>query len=126
MLAFAFEEASVCSVPLRVVHAWSPPGGRAHLSFGSGGGQEKDLAAAEERALAQIPAPWRERCPNVEVATALVSGSPEVALVESASRAGLLVVGRHVRRVPVGPHLGAVAHAAIHHALCPVAVVPFS
>ncbi|RBL86876.1 universal stress protein, partial [Streptomyces cavourensis] len=32
---------------------------------------------------------------------------------------------RRSRRSPVGPHLGHVAHAAIHHSPAPVAVVPF-
>lgn len=33
-------------------------------------------------------------------------------------------VGRRVRRSPVGTRIGSVGHAALHHAPCPVAVVP--
>ncbi|NDZ98224.1 universal stress protein, partial [Streptomyces sp. SID10116] len=35
-----------------------------------------------------------------------------------------LVVGRRARRAPVGARIGSVAHAVLHHAPCPVAVVP--
>ncbi|WP_372447978.1 universal stress protein [Streptomyces smyrnaeus] len=38
--------------------------------------------------------------------------------------ASLLVVGRRVRRPALGPRLGPVTQAALHHATPPVAVVP--
>ncbi|WP_308216795.1 universal stress protein [Streptomyces fragilis] len=40
------------------------------------------------------------------------------------SDAGLLVVGRRETGHRVGARIGSVAHAALHHAGCPVAVVP--
>ncbi|MFJ9846630.1 universal stress protein [Kitasatospora sp. NPDC101155] len=40
--------------------------------------------------------------------------------------ARLLVVGRRTRWLPLGAHLGPVAHAVIHHVRCPVAVVPYA
>lgn len=45
-------------------------------------------------------------------------------LLGAASQAGLMVVGRLINRPAVGPRLGHVAHALLHHAACPVAVVP--
>ncbi|WP_179202557.1 universal stress protein, partial [Streptomyces caniscabiei] len=43
---------------------------------------------------------------------------------EASRDACLVVVGRHVRRSPLGAHIGPVAHAVLHHAGVPVAVVP--
>ena len=36
----------------------------------------------------------------------------------------LLVVGRRIRPARLGPHIGPVTHAVLHHARCPVAIVP--
>jgi nucleotide-binding universal stress UspA family protein len=47
-------------------------------------------------------------------------------LLSLAERAQLMVVGRRVRHSAVGGRIGSVAHAVIHHAPCPVAVVPHS
>ncbi|MGW4108691.1 universal stress protein, partial [Streptomyces sp. NPDC004976] len=38
--------------------------------------------------------------------------------------AQLLVVGRRARRTAVGTRIGSVAYGVLHHADCPVAVVP--
>jgi nucleotide-binding universal stress UspA family protein len=51
-------------------------------------------------------------------------GQPARLLVEAASQASLLVVGRRNRRSRIGTHLGPVTHAVMHHARTPVAVVP--
>ncbi|MFJ9006173.1 universal stress protein [Streptomyces canus] len=37
--------------------------------------------------------------------------------------ASLVVVGRRIRRSPIGVHIGSVTHAVLHHATAPVAVV---
>ncbi|WP_183107302.1 universal stress protein [Streptomyces sp. 1114.5] len=49
-------------------------------------------------------------------------GSPE--LTAAAQTARLLVLDRRIRGMPLGAHLGPVAHAAIHHVDRPVAIVP--
>ncbi len=78
----------------------------------------------ERKRLAAAVRPWRKRFPQVHVVEQVeMSGAGQV-LLSSSTRARLLVVGR---RSP-GRHglrkIGAVAHAALHHAPCPVAVVP--
>ncbi|MEV0304317.1 hypothetical protein [Streptomyces prasinus] len=50
--------------------------------------------------------------------------SPARAVVQAAEEAALPVVGRRAHRHGVAPRLGPIAHAAIHHGRCPVAVVP--
>ena len=51
-------------------------------------------------------------------------GSAGEVLLTAAASAQLLVVGRRAHRSAVGTRVGSVAHAAMHHAPCPVAVVP--
>ena len=46
-----------------------------------------------------------------------------VLLIDDSADASLVVVGRRTRRSPLGPHIGPVAHAVLHHAKAPVAVV---
>jgi nucleotide-binding universal stress UspA family protein len=50
--------------------------------------------------------------------------SPAGVLVEESGQADLLVVGAHRPGSPRVPRLGRVTHAVLHHAHCPVAVVP--
>ncbi|MFJ9898310.1 universal stress protein [Streptomyces sp. NPDC091280] len=124
VIEFAFEEARLRGARLKVVHAWrrlSPLG----LAPG-----EIGLLSEPERAeewlgfLTAVLQVWREKYPGVEVMETVTQGRPESVLVRAASGAGLLVVGRHLTERPAGPRTGPVAHAAIHHVGCPVAVVP--
>ena len=52
------------------------------------------------------------------------SDSPANLLVAASREASLVVVGRRVRRNPLGAHIGPVTHAVLHHSTAPVAVVP--
>ncbi|MYT99461.1 MULTISPECIES: universal stress protein [unclassified Streptomyces] len=122
LLAFAFEQAARRSSGLQVVHAWSLPATYTYAaildpSVGSGVGQH----AAQE--LNDMLRPWRERFPQVSVSETLVMAPPASELVQASQGAELVVVGRRGSR-QVGPHIGHVAHAVIHHASAPVAVVP--
>lgn len=67
--------------------------------------------------------PWRHKFPDVRVTTSVFTGSAGGRLVHACRGAGLVVVGRHLRRSPLGVHLGPVTHAVLHHAAAPVAVV---
>ena len=67
---------------------------------------------------------WRDKYPGVEVLETVTEGRPQSAL-----RPGRLRSEPARRRPPhhrtaTGPRTGPVAHAAIHHVGCPVAVVP--
>lgn len=125
VLGFAFEAAAVRGVPLRAVRAWSLPPlyawrpGSLALIDDAGG-----LEPYERKALQEALAPWRERFPQVEVVEHVEIGSAGQVLLEQSASAGLMVVGRRARRGPVGTRIGSAAHAVLHHARCPVAVVP--
>lgn len=113
-LRFAAEEAGLRGVPLEAVHV-SRHGVTGTLL--GGGEREPDAAPALEEALRDVPI-------GLEVLRRTVSGRPRDALLAASSDAALLVVGARRRPGRFGPHLGRVAHGVLHHAACPVAVVP--
>ncbi|MFF5823902.1 universal stress protein [[Kitasatospora] papulosa] len=76
------------------------------------------------QALEQVVEPWRQRFQEVTAQTGVVMGAPGAELVYASSEADLVIVGRRERSLPVGPRLGHVTHAVIHHAASPVAIVP--
>ncbi|MET8506960.1 universal stress protein [Streptomyces sp. NPDC004787] len=124
-LRFAFETAAARGAAVRAVRAWSLPPlfafspGSLALADEAGG-----LVPYEEKALREALAPWRDRFPEVPVTEHVELGSAGQVLLSGAGSAQLLVVGRRARRGAIGPRIGSVAHAALHLAPCPVAVVP--
>jgi nucleotide-binding universal stress UspA family protein len=116
---FAFRAAERHGVRLRVVHAWRLPSPAARwMPYAV---PEEDRGAWEDQevqVLSDALMPWRERHPRVAVQPDVVLKSPAAALTHASAAARLLVVGRG------RGSLGAVAHAVLEHAACPVAVVP--
>lgn len=74
--------------------------------------------------LTFVPSAWRDKYPGVEVRESVVEGGPRAGLARAASGAGLLIVSRRHGTAPALARTGPVAHAAINHVGCPVAVVP--
>ncbi|MEU8434489.1 universal stress protein [Streptomyces sp. NPDC029216] len=81
-------------------------------------------AAGAAAALGDVLRPWRGKYPDVHVEEESVVGQSAGHLVDASTDASLLVVGRRIRRSAIGPHLGPVAHAVLHHSAAPAAVVP--
>ncbi|MCC0094096.1 universal stress protein [Streptomyces flavotricini] len=123
LLAFSFAAAAARGVPLRAVHGRSVPL-HAHAPWGTDHDVTEKITQDAQKLLSDALRPWREKFPSVEVADSIGLESPTKAVVRAAEDAGLLVVGRRMRRPTLAPPLGAVATAAIHHARCPVAVIP--
>ncbi|MER7818044.1 universal stress protein [Streptomyces sp. NPDC096153] len=117
LLEFAFDHAARRDVPLHIVHSWLAP-----FFHRPGGNAERGTQAATAAALAQAVRPFRDKFPAVKVTEESAPGRPAGRLVEAAADARLVVVGR--RRAASGSHIGSITHAVIHHAACPVAVVP--
>ncbi|MFC7259312.1 universal stress protein [Streptomyces lutosisoli] len=123
LIEFAFEAARRDGAALRVIHAFSaPPAFAAADRLVPVDGPE--LLAEHERAVVATLRPWCEKFPEVSVAETVTEGRAATELVRAATGAALVVVGRRVREARLGTHIGSVAHAVLHHALCPVAVVP--
>ncbi|WP_240134616.1 universal stress protein [Streptomyces sp. MUM 178J] len=125
VLRFAFETAAARGATVRAVRAWALPpvlglGADALRAADEAGG----LVALERRRLAEALAPWRKRFPEVPTVEHVEMGSAAEVLLTACAGARLAVVGRRVRRSAVGGRIGSVAHAALHLAPCPVAVVP--
>ncbi|RMB80043.1 universal stress protein [Streptomyces shenzhenensis] len=124
-LRFAFETAAARRATLRAVRAWTLPPvfayspGSMKLLDDAGG-----LEPYEKKALTEALAPWRERFPAVPVTEHIEMGSAGQVLLSLADRAQLMVVGRRAHHTAVGARIGSVAHGVLHHAPCPVAVVP--
>ncbi|MDN3027819.1 universal stress protein [Streptomyces sp. S.PB5] len=122
VIEFAFEAAARRDAVLRVIHGWNLPPYYAY-SLPADLQLHDEISRAQSAALAEILEPWREKYPNVQVTEESRSGSASNHLVDAASGASLVVVGRRIRRNPFGAHIGPVAHAVLHHAAAPVAVV---
>ncbi|MFC5957227.1 universal stress protein [Streptomyces pratens] len=121
---FALREAQVRRCRLVAVHAWSAAAGaptppRAPSWY---------ALEAYRRPPAQVlddalrdPA---QRYRDASVSRRVFEGPARRALLEAASEADLLVVGAHRRKGHLGLQLGLTNHAMLHHAPCPIAVVP--
>ncbi|WP_262508406.1 universal stress protein [Streptomyces spongiicola] len=122
LLAFAFEEAARRGCSVRAVHGWSLPFAFSYApQLDPGVRQEAADNVAEE--LSERLRPWRARYPSVKAEERVLVGAPAEQVLYEAADAGLVAVGRRIRRPPVGGHLGHVAHAVLHHATAPVAVI---
>ncbi|MEV0439831.1 universal stress protein [Streptomyces spectabilis] len=122
-LDFAVRCAQRRGATLDVVHAWRCPAHEAperpRAADATDTHQERAERAAEE-ALGGLARTHSA----VPVHRRVVEGSPRAALLDAAATADLLVVGARRRAGQVGMQLGSVNHAVLHHAACPVAVVP--
>ncbi|WP_030227234.1 universal stress protein [Streptomyces sp. NRRL WC-3626] len=120
---FAFHEARVRGAALHAVRAWRRPASEdvapRTADDGMSAHQERASANLDEALLQAV----RER-PDVDVIRAPVEGPPHQVLLEASADADLIVVGALRRHGHPGLQLGRVAHTLLHHAPCPVAVVP--
>ncbi|KPH99067.1 UspA domain-containing protein [Actinobacteria bacterium OV450] len=135
VLVFAFTEAAARGTTVQVVSAYAippapttvvdspfqviPPEGLA--DDGNAVPAEREMLRSQTERLA----PLRKRWPGVRVEQAAVPGDAAERLVTASRSAAVVVVGRHHPRRTVGSlTIGSVAHAVLHHAHGPVAVVP--
>ncbi|MFG2290367.1 universal stress protein [Streptomyces sp. NPDC048595] len=123
VLDFGFTAADRHHTGLRAVRVRQPPdiGGLAPDAAGLAP-EDPELVRGERKALTDALRAWRRKFPEVEVVEHMESGRVVPVLLAAASQAGLLVIGRGVRRSPM--LLGPVVLALLHHSPCPVAIVP--
>jgi len=124
LLDFAFTTAGPRGMRVRAVQAL-PLSSLVPYPHTMAAGRPDSRHQAEERIrLAATLAPWREKFPDVAVVEQVSTGPAAAVLLYAAAHSGLVVVGRRRHPSRLTWKLGPVAHAALHHAPCPVAVVP--
>ncbi|MDX3275839.1 MULTISPECIES: universal stress protein [Streptomyces] len=123
LFEFAFSAAAARGVPLRAVHGHEVPV-QAHMPWGVDPEVAAEITDKAQKKLRKQLRPWRKKFRGVRVVKVLTLDSPAKVVVHDTQTAGLLVVGRRRHRGALAPRLGPVAQAAVHHAACPIAVVP--
>ncbi|WP_030797290.1 universal stress protein [Streptomyces sp. NRRL S-337] len=123
LLDFAFDSAASRGLPLQAVHGRALPA-TAYVPWGIEPEVAEDVAKEADAELREAIRPWRERFPDVPVRLTVLPENPTRTIVQTVPGAELLVVGRRRNHPRFAPRVGPVAHAAMHHATCPVAVVP--
>jgi nucleotide-binding universal stress UspA family protein len=121
-LHWAAAEARLRHASLHVVHAWMPP---YPINPQDLFADYTPLEEAERRMLDDLVGQLRAEVERPEgVLPILVTGDAVTALMEASADAQLLVVGSRGHGGFAGLLLGSVSHKCLHHAACPVAVVP--
>ncbi|HVF32604.1 MAG TPA: universal stress protein [Acidimicrobiales bacterium] len=119
-LAFALDEARLRGARLDVVVAWHEPYSAAAIApIATDPAVFSDAATRTlEDALASSD------LTGVEIGRRVERGGPAEALLRAAEGADLLVVGSRGHGGFTGLLLGSVSQQVVHHAPCPVVVVP--
>jgi nucleotide-binding universal stress UspA family protein len=134
-LEWAAAEAGLRQAPLHVVHAWmvplidAVPEAWAIGTPAIGPTDEEvfeHLAAAARKVLDEALDQARALKPDLEVVGELAEARAAPALIAAAGDAELLVVGSRGRGGFKGLLLGSVSAQCVHHAPCPVVIVPGS
>jgi nucleotide-binding universal stress UspA family protein len=125
LLDFAFAEAALRGAGLEALHAWEDPGNLYPVALSQYTAEQiKALNGERRHLLDAVLAPSRDKHREVEVTTRVVTGSPVGRLVDASRQADLLIIGGRLHPDQEGMRLGGLAHAVLHHAQCPVVVVP--
>ncbi|WP_066945559.1 universal stress protein [Streptomyces lushanensis] len=130
---FAFREARWRDCELVAVRAWrrpvhknlphpqDPRADEGRTAHGDPAREYRRQADASiDRALAVVDGEF----PDVVLRRRLVEGTARRTLLDETASADLLVVGAKRRHPALGPRLSRLQHALLHHAACPVTVVP--
>lgn len=121
---YAFEAAALRDAELIALHAWRYPASTGHDDLLSLVYDVDAVQADEERLLAEALAGWCQRYPDVVVRRVTLHTGSRKALLEAGREAQLIIVGARGRAGVAGLLLGSVSQAVLHHADCPVVIVP--
>jgi nucleotide-binding universal stress UspA family protein len=120
----AFEEAARRKAEVLAVHSWTRSSGHGHGEHHDHRHDAATVAEEEGHLLEESLAAMRKDYPDVPVREHLLRGKPAKILVDLSRQAQLVVVGARGRGGLAGLLLGAVSHQVLHHADCPVLVIP--
>ncbi|MEU6532286.1 universal stress protein [Streptomyces sp. NPDC046928] len=116
---FAVREAEVRDCVLDAVRAWRHPAPIGAETAGGGDHEQRAATLLDEALRAPLAAH-----PYVRVRRATVEGAARTVLVDRSAAADLVVLGARRRHGHFGLQLGRAGHTLLHHAQCPVAIVP--
>ena len=119
---YAFEEAERADAKLRVLHSWAPP--RMPGVLQRPPHEDSEGAEAARAEMRRELAPFAKSHPGVSVSEEAQPGSAAGALLEASRAADVLVLTARRRQHRLGMNIGPTAHAVLHHAHCPVVMVP--
>lgn len=122
-LDWALDEARVRHAAVEVMHAWHAPFVEGFPITANPGLRAQHEEAARKVLQAAVAGADTTGL-DAPVESVLIEGSPPVALLKAAEQADLLVVGSRGLGGFSGLMLGSVSHQVVHHAPCPVVVVP--
>lgn len=125
-IGFAFQEAALRGAAITALHVWRQPLPRRHGEIVFPVYDEGLVQSAEERVLADTLAAWRDKFPQVPVSPRVVHGRVRHTIVEATGQAQLVVVGSRGNGGLTGLLRGSVSQAVLHHAACPVVIVPIA
>lgn len=121
-IEFAFRQAALRAVPLRVVHGpWEELFGYAGAAVVS---TDENALSEDLRSTKTLLAGLREKFPDVEVSYEPAGGLPDACLLTASHGSGTVVVGTEHPRAAKTLLEGNVASSVTEHAHCPVVVVP--
>lgn len=124
-LRFAVDEARLRGAPVHALCAWQYP--QAYAGIGSGWVADVgnyDYQGGAATLVDEAVAALADQRAGVDIIPVIEEGHPAVLLVRAAATADLLVVGSRGHGGFTGMLLGSVGQHCVHHALCPVVVVP--
>jgi nucleotide-binding universal stress UspA family protein len=123
---WALTEARVHGDRVMLVHSWEFPSfgvtnfaGDPLPVFG-----HDDIERLASEVLDAAVSGAKAKAPEVEVSGHLVEGHPGSALIDASAGARLLVVGSRGLGGFKGMVMGSVSSSCVHHARCPVVVIP--
>jgi nucleotide-binding universal stress UspA family protein len=121
---FAFAEAARRGATLRVIRAWqNPPAYPGIVDAPQIDGEARFREEASD--LAEQLEAGHKAFPEVRVVAEVVCDEADAALVDASAEGGLVVLGAERHRDRLTMPLGPITHRVLHHAHCPVAVVPY-
>jgi nucleotide-binding universal stress UspA family protein len=125
VLEFATACAAERGLPVRIVHVWDLPAVYSWDAMNVAG-LSGEWAENAERHFENVAAEWRERYPDLTFQVEVRRGHVVDGVVTAAeeSDAQLLVVGRRHHSRLASLLLSSVTRGVLHHAACPLAVVP--
>ena len=117
-VAWGVAEARFRGVPVHLMHSWSFPA----ATVGADGLPHADIQAAAEKVLSDALA--SVDTDGLEVTTEICPDLPAQALVRASEGAEMVVVASRGVGGFAGLHIGSTADQVVHHAKCPVVVIP--